>query len=143
MSTPSTPDPAVGAAGPEAEARLAALHADVERTLVQTIVDVVGKKAFDASAVTLDSTFSHDIGLESLDMIEIAERLIELYEGRVDFVAWLTELEFEDLVALTVGDVVAYIVRSLQATEAGAGPGSPPPAAGEPVSLATAGRDRG
>jgi hypothetical protein len=48
-------------------------------------------------------------------MMEIAERLLGTYGEKVDFVAWFSEMELEDLVAITVGTVVDFIVRSLEA----------------------------
>ena len=52
--------------------------------------------------------------LESIEVMEIAERLIEEYEGRVDFVAWFADMELDDLIELTLGSVVGFIVASLE-----------------------------
>ena len=60
------------------------------------------------------STFAEDIQLESMEVMEVAERLIEEYEGRVDFVAWFADMELEDLIEITVGSVVDFIVASLE-----------------------------
>ena len=37
------------------------------------------------------------------------------YRERVDFVTWLAGMELDDIIALTVGDVVGFVVASLQA----------------------------
>jgi acyl carrier protein len=68
--------------------------------------------------VTLDSTFAEDIELESMEVMEIAERLIETYPA-VDFVTWFSAMELEELVEITLGDVVSFIVRSLEQPAAG------------------------
>jgi acyl carrier protein len=91
-----------------------ALFASVRDTVEGTIVAVVGRWYYEECQVGLDSTFAEDIELESMEVMEIAERLIETYEGKVDFVSWFSGMELEDLVELTVGDVVAFIVASIE-----------------------------
>ena len=47
------------------------------------------------------------------------------FEADVDFVAWFADMELEQLVDLSIGDVVEFIVASLSAPRpAGAGAGS-------------------
>lgn len=94
--------------------RSSALYASVNATLVTTIVDVVGEEFYEEAEIGLDSTFAADIELESMEMMEIAERLIETYGARVDFIGWFSEMELEELVAMTVGTVVDFIVVSLE-----------------------------
>jgi acyl carrier protein len=88
---------------------------DRVRTTVETAIrDVVGDLYYDECEVGLASTFAEDIQLESMEVMEIAERLIEEYEGRVDFVAWFAGMELDDLIELTVGSVVDFFVASLE-----------------------------
>ena len=84
----------------------------VRTTVEEAIVAVVGQWYYDECQVTLDSTFAEDIELESMEVMEIAERLIETYPT-VDFVSWFSAMELEQLVVITFGDVVSFIVRSL------------------------------
>ena len=85
----------------------------VHRTVEEAIVAVVGRWYYDECQVTLESTFAEDIELESMEVMEIAERLIETYPD-VDFVTWFSAMELEELVEITLGDVVSFIVRSLE-----------------------------
>ena len=90
---------------------------DAVRTTVETAIrDVVGEWYYEECQIGLDSTFAEDIQLESMEVMEVAERLIEEYEGRVDFVAWFADMELEDLIELTVGSIVDFIVASLEGT---------------------------
>jgi acyl carrier protein len=90
------------------------LFDQVHRTVEDAIVNVVGRWYYDECQVALDSTFAEDIELESMEVMEISESLIDTYEGRVDFVTWFSAMELEDLVELTLRDVVDFIVRSLE-----------------------------
>jgi acyl carrier protein len=97
------------------------LFESVQKAVTGTITDVVGQEFYDECEVTLDSTFAEDIELESMEMMEIAERLMLTYEGRVDFVAWFADMELEEIIELTLGQVIDYIVQSLEQHEASAG----------------------
>ncbi len=97
------------------------LYASVRTTVESAIRDVVGEWYYEECQIGLDSTFAEDIQLESMEVMEIAERLIETYEGKVDFVAWFADLELEQLIDLTVGTIIEFIVTTLEAAgEAGA-----------------------
>ncbi len=86
------------------------------RTTVETAIrDVVGELYYEECQVGLASTFAEDIQLESMEVMEVAERLIAEYDARVDFVAWFADMELDDLIDLTVGSVVDFIVASLEA----------------------------
>jgi acyl carrier protein len=102
-------------------ARHDALFDEVHQTVVNTIVEVVGQEFYEESEITLESTFSEDVELESTEVMEIAERLMETYEDKVDFVAWFGEMELEDLVDLTLRDLIEFMVRSIEEAESSEG----------------------
>jgi acyl carrier protein len=106
-----------GAVG-STEASRGELFESVQRKVVDTIIDVVGQEFYEECEVGLDSTFAEDIELESMEMMEIAERLMLTYEGRVDFVAWFADMELEEIIELTLGGLIEFIVTSIQASEA-------------------------
>lgn len=90
----------------------------VQAMVVDTIKDVVGEEFYEECEVGLDSTFAEDIELESMEMMEIAERLMQEYEGRVDFVAWFADMELDQIVQLSLGRLIDFIVASLAEHEA-------------------------
>lgn len=94
-----------------------ALFDEVHQTVVGTIIDVVGQEFYEESEIGLDSTFAEDIELESTELLEIAERLIETYEGKVDFVEWLADMDLEDIIDISLRDFVEFIVTSLEELE--------------------------
>lgn len=62
-----------------------------------------GKDAAWAAAVTPGSRLEDDLWLESAEMLALGEALRERYG--VDLPARLAQLEIDDLIALTVGDL--------------------------------------
>lgn len=97
-------------------ARNEALFDKVHKTIVDTIIEVVGQEFYEESDITLDSTFAEDIEIESTELLEISEKLMEAYES-VDFVAWLSDMDLEDIVEISLRDFVNFIVSSLEGRE--------------------------
>jgi acyl carrier protein len=89
------------------------LQASVRDTVENLIAEVVGEEFYEVYEVGPSSTFAEDLELESMEILELAERLIDTYEGRVDFVGWFANMEFEELVDLSVGTLVDFIVSRL------------------------------
>ena len=51
----------------------------------------------------MDTSFAEDLELESIEFVALAEVLQELYGERVDFVAWISKLELDEIIQLTWG----------------------------------------
>ena len=83
--------------------------AEMERILV----DVVGEDLLLDGPIAMDTSFDADLQLESIEFVALSEQLLVTYGERVDFVTWLAGMELDDIIALTVGDVVGFVVSSL------------------------------
>ena len=88
-----------------------AVLAELERILTE----VVGDELLLDGPITLETSFDADLQLESIEFVALSEQLLTTYGERVDFVTWLAGMELDDIIALTVGDVVGFVVASLQA----------------------------
>lgn len=100
-------------AGTEAEGAVTtgSVLAELERILTE----VVGEDLLLDGPITLETSFDADLQLESIEFVALSEQLLTTYGERVDFVTWLAGMELDDIIALTVGDVVGFVVTSLQA----------------------------
>ena len=94
--------------------------AEVLGVVQEMLIDVIGPE-YVALGLTIDmgTSFDTDLELESLEFVALAERLLEHYGGQVDFVAWLATMELDEIIALTVGDLVSFVVSSLTPARAG------------------------
>ncbi|MDQ7804608.1 phosphopantetheine-binding protein [Amycolatopsis sp. A133] len=70
----------------------------------------------DAAEITMDTTFHDDLELESVDLVALSGQLRERYGDRVNFATFIAERDLDEIIALTVGELVRYIVASLRAT---------------------------
>lgn len=79
------------------------------RTVEQLIVEVVGDEIALTGPMTMTTSFSSDLELESIEFVALAEKLSQHYGGRVDFVGWISNKELDQIINLTVGELVEFI----------------------------------
>jgi acyl carrier protein len=61
----------------------------------------------------MDSSFDADLELESIEFVKLSTMLTERYGDRVNFVAFLATKELDEIIEMTVGEVVTYIANCL------------------------------
>lgn len=84
---------------------------EVLATVARLIAEVVGEEWMEDRAITLETSFEKDLELESIEFVALAEKLQERYGKGVDFVGWLSSKELDEIIGLTVGELVEFIVR--------------------------------
>jgi acyl carrier protein len=85
---------------------------EVLATIAGFIREVIGQEWANEVTITMDTSFSKDLELESIEFVALAEKLQGQYAG-VEFAAWLSKMELDQIIALRVGDVVEFIVQCL------------------------------
>ena len=93
-----------------------------DRTILAEITDMLVRSSATNVArrgeITCDTTFNDDLALESIEFVALAELLQQRYGTAVDFLALLAEKDIEEILAMTVGELVAHIDR-VTAADAG------------------------
>ena len=84
--------------------------------ILRTVLEEYG---LDDSEITLETSFHDDLELESIDLVTLSAQLREFYGERVNFAAFIADRGLEEIIALTVGDLVGYVVGSLAAAKVG------------------------
>ena len=100
----SAPSPAADTAPSEAQ---------VLELLEGLVRDIVGEDYALGIELDMDTSFAEDLELESIEFVRLGEKLQEHYGERVDLVAWFAEFDVDQIINLTVGELVGYIRRSL------------------------------
>lgn len=80
-------------------------------TVTRLLEEVLGEEQL--VPITAESSFGSDLELESIELVALLEKLQVEYGERVDFVTWLSGKDIDDLVKLTVGQLVEYIEQCL------------------------------
>ena len=86
---------------------------EVLNTIRNIIQEVVGDDYEMLGTIDLGTSLNNDLELESIELVALAEKLQELYGKQVNFIPWMSKKSLDEMVALTVGDIVAFIVESL------------------------------
>lgn len=81
---------------------------EILATVEKAIVEITGDELLLAGPITMTTSFNGDLELESIEFVALAEKLQEHYG--VDFVAWISTKELDQIIALTVGELVEFIV---------------------------------
>jgi acyl carrier protein len=77
--------------------------------LAMMLRDVTGESDECAAAITPASRLEADLRLESIEIAALGEMLREKYGDRADLGALYAELDIDQIIALTAGDLVAYV----------------------------------
>ncbi len=85
--------------------------ADTINTVVRIIEGLTGHEQL--IPITAETSFGNDLELESIELVALLEKLQAEYGDQVDFVTWLSGKDIDELVKLTVGQLVEYIDQCL------------------------------
>jgi len=88
----------------------------IERILADVramLIDIIGAEYALSLDIGMDTAFEADLELESIEFVKLAMMLAERYGNRVDFVAFLADKTIDEIIEMTVGDVVTYIASCL------------------------------
>lgn len=92
-----------------------AVLADLTDMLARLLEDEYG---LDDVEIGMHTSFNRDLELESIDLVTLAGMLQERYGDRINFAEFLAGMEFDEIIELTVGRLVEYVVTGLKAAEA-------------------------
>jgi len=85
----------------------------LERRRSQRPVVSVGEDFLLDLEVTRDTTFNDDLALESIEFVALSEKLQRSYGERVDFPDFIAGMDLEQIMTMTVGDLVSHIESRL------------------------------
>jgi acyl carrier protein len=86
----------------------AVLVLDVVRTI---LADVIGEDYVAMMEIGFETSFQLDLEIESIELVAVGEQLQEAY-AHVDFAAWLSTMELDEIIAMRVGDLVNHITTA-------------------------------
>ncbi|MFJ3925959.1 acyl carrier protein [Streptomyces sp. NPDC090022] len=91
-------------------------HGPVLAEITGMLVEIVGDTFLIAEEVTMATTFNEDLALESIEFVALAELLHQRYGAEVDLMGFLAEKDMEEILAMSVGDLVEHISRLTHAS---------------------------
>jgi acyl carrier protein len=82
---------------------------EILRAVERALVAIAGDEILIAGPVSMTTSFNGDLELESIEFVALAEKLQEQFGERVDFVGWISGKELDQIIQLTVGELVEFI----------------------------------
>jgi acyl carrier protein len=82
---------------------------EILSTIQACLVEIAGDEILIAGPITPATSFNGDLELESIEFVALAEKLQQRFGQRVDFVGWISKKELDQIIALTVGELVEFI----------------------------------
>jgi len=79
-------------------------------TIARLLEEVVGADYLLDVEIGPETSFAEDIELESIDLVALTEQLELTYGRDVDFAGWIADMDLDDIIALSVGDLAAFVV---------------------------------
>jgi acyl carrier protein len=79
------------------------------------LAEVLGEEFLLDVQVSHETSFSDDLALESIEFVELSEKLQERYGERVNLAAFIADMDIDEIMAMTVGQLADYIEAELAA----------------------------
>ena len=83
---------------------------EVFANLKQFVTDIIGEDIVEELDVNPQSVFTKDLEMDSIEIVSFAEKVRVKYGDSVNFELWLSSMELEQLMNLSLGSVVNFIV---------------------------------
>jgi acyl carrier protein len=77
------------------------------------LVSLLEEYGLEDIEIDMDTTFNQDLELESIDLVALAGHLEARYGQQVNFAEFIAEMELDEIIGLTVGRLVEYVVQRL------------------------------
>ena len=82
------------------------------------IREVIGEDWVLETPIGMATSFSADLELESIEIVALSEKVQDRYGEALDFAGWLSGMELDDIIGLTVGQLVEFIAAEFITTDA-------------------------
>lgn len=84
---------------------------EVFEQLKQFITDIIGKDIAEEVEISKDSIFTKDLEMDSIEIVAFAEKVKNKYGKDHDFVNWLSGMQLEQILNLSINHVIEFIVN--------------------------------
>jgi acyl carrier protein len=92
--------------------RPAGSQTEVVAELTAMLGEILGPEVIEIIPIRSDTEFLKDLGMNSIQVVSLAEMVAERYGERVDFIGWISGKSMRQLTRLSLGQVAAMIARS-------------------------------
>jgi len=77
--------------------------------LKQFITEVIGEEFTDEMDISKESSFTKDLEMDSIEIVAFSEKVKAYFGEHIDFTGWLSGMELDQLINLSLNDIINYI----------------------------------
>lgn len=88
------------------------MSADTLAVVIETIRTTLAEDWIADYDIDAATTFNHDLEIESIEFVKIADALQRRFGTRVDLAGWLSGKSLEQLITLSVGDLADFLATA-------------------------------
>lgn len=77
--------------------------------LKQFITEIIGEDFVVMLEITPDTSFSKNLEMDSIELVAFSEKVKRTFGDRIDFTGWLSGMDIDQMISLTIGDIIQYI----------------------------------
>ena len=81
--------------------------------LADLVRDVIGEDFLLEQEISPGTSFSQDLALESIEFVELSEKLQEHFGQRANLATFMSGMDLDAIMDITVGQLAAYIEAHL------------------------------
>jgi acyl carrier protein len=82
---------------------------EVFNKIKELLAEVIGGTFIEEYDVNMDSTLTGDLEMESIEIVELSEKIKRFYGEQIGINDWMAKMSLEELVDLSIKDIVTFI----------------------------------
>lgn len=84
------------------------------KKVTEFLTQLIGEEFIAEYDVNMDSTLTGDLEMESIEIVELSEKIKAFYGEGIGVNDWMAKMNLEELVQLSIKDIVNFIEECLQ-----------------------------
>ncbi len=85
---------------------------EILENLKQFIAEIIGADIAEELNITENSVFTKDLEMDSIEIVSFAEKVKLKYGKEIDFTSWLSGMDLDQLVDLSLNDIIEFIINA-------------------------------
>lgn len=90
------------------------LQEEIFAKINEFLTEIIGEEFIQEYDVTLESTLTGDLEMESIEIVELSEKIKNFYGESANLNEWMSKLSLEQLINLSINNIVTYLEECLQ-----------------------------
>ncbi|MDV7697926.1 acyl carrier protein [Chryseobacterium soli] len=84
-------------------------HEELFTLLKGFITEVIGAEFVEEMDITLESSFTKDLEMDSIEIVSFSEKIKAHFGDQIDFTGWLSSMDLDQLIDLDLSMIINYI----------------------------------